>query len=105
MVRRLRIVESNAYCLAHGLPLEPAPAGSDEIARLGRQVEHAAYVLHEREREIRESERRYRSLFDHAPVPDEETEHSGVIRRVTRPFARSSSARRTDGWPARMGFS
>jgi len=44
-------------------------AGSDEINALGLQLENAAYLLRERERELRASERRYRDLFDRAPSP------------------------------------
>ena len=56
MVRRLKAVQENARRLAHGLPLEPLPAGTDEIASLGSQLENAAYLLQERERELSESE-------------------------------------------------
>jgi len=56
MVRRLRAVEENARRLAHGLPLELLPPGSDEINALGLQLENAAYLLRERERELRSGE-------------------------------------------------
>jgi PAS domain S-box-containing protein len=81
MVRRLRAVEENARRLAHGLPLEILPPGSDEINALGLQLENAAYLLRERERELRASERRYRDLFDRAPIPYEETDLEGVVSR------------------------
>jgi len=84
LVRRLRTVQENARRLALGLPLEPPPAGSDEIAALGQQLENAAYLLRERERDVLESEQRYRDLFDHAPVPYEETDREGVIRRFNQ---------------------
>jgi PAS domain S-box-containing protein len=81
MVRRLQAVEENARRLAHGLPLEPMPEGSDEIAALGNQLEEAAYLLRARERDLRESERRYRDLFDRAPIPYEEADLEGVVSR------------------------
>ena len=84
MVRRLRAVEENARRMAHGLPLEPLPPGSDEIAALGTQLENAAYLLRERERDLRVSERRYRDLFDRAPIPYEETDLEGVVSRFNQ---------------------
>ncbi|MDE3168326.1 MAG: PAS domain S-box protein, partial [Acidobacteriota bacterium] len=84
MVERLRQVEANAHRLAHGLPLKATPGGRDEIATLGRELEHAALLLGDRERELRASERRYRELFDRAPVPYEETDAGGTVRRVNQ---------------------
>ncbi|MCU1236332.1 MAG: multi-sensor signal transduction histidine kinase [Candidatus Solibacter sp.] len=84
MVRRLQAVQENARRLAHGLPLEPLPAGTDEIASLGVQLETAAYLLRERERELSDSERRYRDIFDHAPIPYEETDLHGAVRRFNQ---------------------
>lgn len=84
IVRRLHAVEENARRLAHGLPLEPLPAGSDEINALGLQLEDAAVLLRERERELRLGERRYRELFDRAPIPFEETDLEGVVSRFNQ---------------------
>jgi PAS domain S-box-containing protein len=84
LVRRLQAVEENARRLAHGLPLEPMPQGSDEIAALGRQLEDAAYLLSERERDLRASESRYRDLFDRAPIPYEETSKQGAVTRFNQ---------------------
>jgi len=84
LVRRLKLVEENARHLAHGLPLGPPPKGSDEIAALGRQLEDAAHLLRGHERYLRESESRYRDLFDQAPIPYEETDTDGVIRRFNQ---------------------
>jgi PAS domain S-box-containing protein len=81
LVRRIELVEENARRLAHGLPLEPFPSGSDEIASLARQLEDAAVLLRAREGELQESERRYRDLFDQAPIPYEETDREGNVRR------------------------
>ncbi len=84
MVRRIQEVEENARRLAHGLPLEPFRQGTDEIASLARQMQDAAVLLRERERELRESERRYRDLFESAPIPYEETDCEGVVRRFNQ---------------------
>jgi PAS domain S-box-containing protein len=84
MVKRLQVVEENARRLAHGLPLEPMPPGSDEIAALGNQLENAAFLLRARERDLRVSERRYRELFDRAPIPYEETNVEGVVTRFNQ---------------------
>lgn len=84
LVHRLAAVEENARRLAHGLPLEPSIQGTDEIAALSRQIDSAAYLLRERERKLVESEQRYRDLFDHAPIPYEETDRDGEIRRFNQ---------------------
>jgi PAS domain S-box-containing protein len=81
---RVRAVERNAYRLAHGLPLTTLPDGADEIAVLGRQIEDAARRMGARERELRASESRYKDLFDRAPVPYEETDRQGIIRRFNQ---------------------
>ncbi len=81
LVRRIRAVGENARRLAHGLPLDPLPQGSDEIAEVASQLDDAAYLLRERERSLQESERRYRELFDRAPVPYQEIDRDGVITR------------------------
>ena len=84
MVKRLQLVEENARRLAHGLPLEEMPQGTDEIAALGNQLEDAAYLLRARERDLRVSERRYRDLFDRAPIPYEETNVDGEVTRFNQ---------------------
>ncbi len=84
MVRRIQAVGENARRLAHGLPLEPFPPGSDEIAALARQLDDAAYLLRERQREVLESEARYRDLFDRAPIAFEESNREGVVRRFNQ---------------------
>src|ERR1039457_214451 len=84
MVKRLQLVEENARRLAHGLPMDPMPQGTDEIAALGNQLEDAGYLLRERERDLRVSERRYRDLFDRAPIPYEETDLDGAVSRFNQ---------------------
>lgn len=84
MVRRIQAVQENARRLAVGLPLDPFPPGTDEIAALARQLDNAAYLLREREREVLKSEARYRDLFDRAPIAFEETDRQGVVRRFNQ---------------------
>ena len=84
MTRRIQRVEENARRLASGQPLRPLPSGSDEISSLGRQLEHTAALLRVHERGLREGERRYRELFDQAPVPYVETDTEGVICRFNQ---------------------
>ena len=84
MVRRIKEVEENARRLAHGLPLEPFPHGTDEIASLAWQMQDASVLLRERELELRGSERRYRDLFENAPIPYEETDRDGLVTRFNQ---------------------
>jgi PAS domain S-box-containing protein len=84
LVDRLGVVRENARRLAHGLPLEPLGTGSDEISSVDRQLQHAAVLLEVRERAILGSERRYRDLFDRAPIPYDETDTYGMIHRVNQ---------------------
>jgi PAS domain S-box-containing protein len=79
MVRRLRAVGENARRLAMGLPLDRSPEGADEIADLARQQHEAASLLLERELGLRESERRYRELFERAPIAYDEIDREGAI--------------------------
>src|SRR5579871_134121 len=82
--QRLRALEQNARRLAQGAPLEPIPDGDDEIAAAARAIGDAARLFSERQRELRESELRYRNLFDHAPLPFEEMDANGIIRRINQ---------------------
>ncbi|HEV3330429.1 MAG TPA: ATP-binding protein [Bryobacteraceae bacterium] len=81
---RIQAIEQNAHRLAQGVALQDLPHGKDEIAAVGRAIQEAALLLGERERELRASEVRYRNLFDHAPLPFEETDRFGLIRRVNQ---------------------
>jgi PAS domain S-box-containing protein len=81
---RVRAVERNAYRFAHGLPLASLPEAADVIGSLGRQIEDAAQQMRARERELRASESRYKDLFDRAPVPYEETDRQGIVRRFNQ---------------------
>ncbi|HET8629757.1 MAG TPA: CHASE3 domain-containing protein [Thermomicrobiales bacterium] len=52
---RVRLLEENARRLAARRPLLPAPAGRDELGRLGRGLADAGALLAERERELCEA--------------------------------------------------
>lgn len=54
LVRKVKLIESNARHLERGEPLEEAPNGSDELAALGRALAHAAARLAEQDAELRE---------------------------------------------------
>lgn len=82
--RRMRGLEENARRLAHGLALEGLPKGTDEIADLARRLEEASSLLRSREKKIGDSESRYRNFFDQAPIPYEETDRTGVVRRFNQ---------------------
>jgi PAS domain S-box-containing protein len=84
LAKRLHEVEVNAHRMAHGLPLKPYTSGRDEISELASQIEDTAFLLQNRERRLRESEQRYRDLFDQAPVPYEETDRDGMVRRFNQ---------------------
>jgi PAS domain S-box-containing protein len=84
LIGRVQVLEQNARSLADGTALETLPEGDDEIAAVDRAIRDAALLLRNRERELRESELRYRNLFDQAPLPFEETDSEGVIRRVNQ---------------------
>jgi PAS domain S-box-containing protein len=84
LLRRMRSLDENAHRLALGLPMEGLPHGSDEIADLARRLEEASNLLRSRERELRDGESRYRNFFDQAPIPYEETDRAGVVRRFNQ---------------------
>lgn len=80
--RRVAAVEENARRLAHGLPLQTAPPSPDEIGALEQRIAEAAVLLQAHNRELVESERRCRDLFDRAPVAYEQTDCDGNVIRL-----------------------
>jgi len=84
MSNRLREVEVNAQRLANGLKLKPFTSGRDEIGELASQIEDTAFLLQDHETKLAEGERRYRELFDKAPIPYEETDRDGEVRRFNQ---------------------
>jgi PAS domain S-box-containing protein len=57
-IRRIRELESNAAALGDGRPLTAIAHSKDELGRLGRGLDQAAVLLHDRDRALRESEER-----------------------------------------------
>jgi PAS domain S-box-containing protein len=84
LVRRVQQLGVNARLLAQGQPLKDLPVGHDEIGQLSRDMEDAAVLLSSREAGLKESEMRFRQLFDAAPIPYHETNCEGVIQRVNK---------------------
>jgi PAS domain S-box-containing protein len=82
LARRVGLVGANAHRLATGQAIEDMPGGSDEIANLGREIQEAAALLSARQNRLAESEKRFRELFDQAPVPYHETGPDGIVLRV-----------------------
>jgi PAS domain S-box-containing protein len=82
LVRRLNQVGENAHLLAQGRPLRDLPGGNDEIFQLGHDMDEAAVLLSQREAGLKESEARFRQLFDEAPIPYHEAGCDGVIQSV-----------------------
>jgi len=64
IAKRSDRLQENAMRLARGEALLPMAPGKDEIGRLGRALEEAAALLHQRERDVRESEERFRLLAE-----------------------------------------
>ena len=84
LVGRLQRVRENTRRLALNLPLEPVHFDRDEIGTLALQIEDTAALLRARERELRESEHRFRDLFDRAPIAFEESNREGFITRFNQ---------------------
>jgi len=61
-------------------------SGNDEAALLAREFNAMLDALSARDRELSESEARFRQLFDKAPLPLGLASHEGVISAVNRRF-------------------
>lgn len=64
IVRRVRALEGNAESLARGEPLAEMPNEKDEVGRLAQRLGRASALLRARERDVRESEERFRLVID-----------------------------------------
>lgn len=64
IVRRVRALEDNAESLAQGEPLTEMPVETDEVGRLAQRLVRASALLRARERDLRESEERFRLVVD-----------------------------------------
>jgi PAS domain S-box-containing protein len=84
VVQRVRRLIRNAHLLSQGHPIESLPPAGDEIGALASEIEEAAGLLFHREQQLRESEQRFRDLFDSAPFPYHEAGRDGIIQRVNQ---------------------
>lgn len=64
IVRRVRVLEGNAERLAKGERLDELPDEADEIGRLAQRLGRASALLRAREKELSESEERFRLVVD-----------------------------------------
>ncbi|MFZ9394888.1 MAG: ATP-binding protein [Erythrobacter sp.] len=64
IVRRVRMLESNAELLARGEALAALPDDADEIGTLGQRLGRASALLRAREQALRESEERFRLVIE-----------------------------------------
>jgi PAS domain S-box-containing protein len=60
---RVNVLNESADCLARRAPLPPPPPGRDEIGVLGQRLHHAAALLAERDREIRQADETVERFF------------------------------------------
>lgn len=80
--RQIRALEANAKSFCEGLPAQPFVADTREARNLETGLRRAAERLAQHDRELRESEERFRALFKDAPVACHEIDQEGVVRRV-----------------------
>lgn len=64
IVRRVRVLEGNAERLARGEKLDELPEEADEIGRLAQRLGRASALLRTREKDLSESEERFRLVVD-----------------------------------------
>ena len=64
IVRRVRVLEGNAERLARGERLDELPEEADEIGRLAQKLGRASALLRAREKELSESEERFRLVVE-----------------------------------------
>jgi PAS domain S-box-containing protein len=80
--RQIRALEANAKLFCQGLPAQPFVADTREAQNLEAGLRSAAARLAQHDRELRESEERFRALLKDAPVACHEIDHQGVVRHV-----------------------
>lgn len=64
IVRRVKVLEGNAERLARGEELDELPEEADEIGRLAQRLGRASALLRAREKDLSESEERFRLVVD-----------------------------------------
>jgi PAS domain S-box-containing protein len=80
--RQIRALDKSTRLLRQGLPAEPVDSDNREIHDLAMELRHAAGLLGKHEQERRQSEERFRMLFNEAPVAYHEIDREGVVRDV-----------------------
>ncbi len=80
--RQIRALEANAKLFCEGLPAQPFVADTREAQNLEAGLRRAAARLAQHDRELRESEERFRALLKDAPVACHEIDHEGLVRHV-----------------------
>ena len=79
---QIQAIGANARLFGQGLPAKPFVADTREVRDLDDELQQAAERLADNEREIRDSEERFRMLFKETPVASHEIDAAGVIRHV-----------------------
>ncbi len=64
IVRRVKVLESNAELLAQGQELRELPDEADEIGRLAQRLDRASALLRAREKDLSDSEERFRLVVE-----------------------------------------
>ena len=79
---QIRALQRNARLFGLGLPGGGVHPDTSELKKLARELGQAAVRLAHSERALRESEKRFRTLFKEAPIAYHEIDREGVVRHV-----------------------
>ena len=80
---QIRALQRNARLFGLGLPGGGVHPDTSELKKLAHELGQAAVRLAHSERALRESEKRFRTLFKEAPIAYHEIDREGVVRHVT----------------------
>jgi len=81
---QIRSLAVNARRFCQGLPTKLLKPDSREIGNLANELQQAALLMADHERELRQSEMRFRGLFKEAPIAYHEIDDAGIIRHVNQ---------------------
>jgi PAS domain S-box-containing protein len=79
---QIRALQRNARLFGLGLPGGGVHPDTSELKKLAHELGQAAVRLAHSERALRESEKRFRTLFKEAPIAYHEIDREGVVRHV-----------------------
>jgi PAS domain S-box-containing protein len=79
---QIRALQRNARLFGLGLPGGGVHPDTSELKKLAHELGQAAVRLAHSERALRDSEKRFRTLFKEAPIAYHEIDREGVIRHV-----------------------